>query len=66
MSDPLVQIREVYSKPSTFDDGRACRVCCDNDNPAADQVEISITKRGHSQEMRFSRYSLTGHNDRGQ
>jgi hypothetical protein len=56
-----LRVRIVYSKPSTFEDGKPCRAFCGE--PEADEVEIEMGNyRG---EMRFKRNTFTGHNDRG-
>ncbi len=64
IDDPAeVRLRIVYSRPSTFDDGKPCRAVCDAEHPDADQVTIKVN--GNYREIVFHKATFTGTNDRG-
>jgi hypothetical protein len=56
--EPALHLRITYSKPSTFDDGKPCRVCCAADDPEADEVEIETGQ--YTGSMRFKKHTETG------
>lgn len=55
------RLRITYSKPSTYDDGSACRVYSNE----AEGDEVTIKVEGCFREFTILRNTFTGTNDRG-